>query len=327
MKNRMNSIMDEFKKKKILVIGDIMLDKYIWGEVSRISPEAPVQVVNAVRESYAPGGASNVANNVAALGAGVFMVGVAGEDLSKDTLVKEMKSRGINTEGILIHKNSPTIQKIRILAKSQQLLRVDYESKDGYPEHLQKEIAEFINSKIEEIDGVIISDYAKGVITKSVAEHIIKKCSEKEKIVVVDPKPKNTLLYKNVDMITPNHFEASEMSGLKDIDDNLIDSVGFKITTLLNTNVLITRGEKGMSLFQKDGGIFHIPTKGKEVYNIIGAGDTVVAVATLALVSGASLKEAAMISNIAAGIKVSKIEYPTVSIDEIKKYIEYYENE
>jgi len=128
-------------------------------------------------------------------------------------------------------------------------------------------------------------------------------------------------------MITPNHFEASEMSGLKDIDDNLIDSVGFKITTLLNTNVLITRGEKGMSLFQKDGGIFHIPTKGKEVYNIIGAGDTVVAVATLALVSGASLKEAAMISNIAAGIKVSKIEYPTVSIDEIKKYIEYYENE
>ena len=130
------------------------------------------------------------------------------------------------------------------------------------------------------MDAVIISDYAKGVITKSVAEHIIKKCSEKEKIVVVDPKPKNTLLYKNVDMITPNHFEASEMSGLKDIDDNLIDSVGFKITTLLNTNVLITRGEKGMSLFQKDGGIFHIPTKGKEVYNIIGAGDTVVAVAS-----------------------------------------------
>ena len=319
---RLLSILDGFKNKKILVIGDIMLDKYVWGEVSRISPEAPVQVVQVMKETYAPGGASNVASNTSALNAKVFMVGIAGNDDAKNILLGELNKRRINTEGIFIDKDKPTTQKIRIMGRSQQLLRVDYEKKEHAHQNIENLMIEFFEKNIKFADVIVISDYAKGVITPEIINKLIGLSKEYGKIIIVDPKPKHRDLYANVTLITPNNAEASEMTDIDDESDDAIIETGKKLLKYLNTNVLVTRGEKGMSLFEKDGSITHIPSKAKEVYSLIGAGDTVVATLSLALASGASLKEAATLANIAAGIKVGKIGTASVSVEEIKREIE-----
>ena len=323
-KSRLLRIIGQFKGKKILVIGDIMLDKYIWGEVSRISPEAPVQVVNVLRESYAPGGAANVANNIAALNAKAFMVGIVGNDNAKESLISELEKRGINVDGIFTEKNKPTIQKVRVIGRSQQLLRFDYEEKGYVNADTEKNILDFILGKIDGADAVIVSDYAKGVITKNLMEKIIKISMEKNKIVIVDPKPRHKDFYKNSTLITPNHTEAHQMTNLEEEEntDNDAGKMGKRLIKELNSNVLITRGEKGMSLFEKNGEITHIPAYAKEVYDIVGAGDTSVAFLTLALASGASFKEAAIIANHAAGITVGKIGTSTVSIEELRESIE-----
>ena len=323
-KSRLLRIIGQFKGKKILVIGDIMLDKYIWGEVSRISPEAPVQVVNVLRESYAPGGAANVANNIAALNAKAFMVGIVGNDNAKDSLISELEKREIDVEGIFTEKNKPTIQKVRVIGRSQQLLRFDYEEKGYVNADTEKNILDFILGKIDGADAVIVSDYAKGVITKNLMEKIIKISMEKNKIVIVDPKPRHKDFYKNSTLITPNHTEAHQMTNLEEEEntDNDAGKMGKRLIKELNSNVLITRGEKGMSLFEKNGEITHIPAYAKEVYDIVGAGDTSVAFLTLALASGASFKEAAIIANHAAGITVGKIGTSTVSIEELRESIE-----
>jgi len=318
MKQKLLKILDNFKNKKVLVIGDIMLDKYIWGEVSRISPEAPVQVVNVLKETFEPGGAANVANNIAALNGNAFMVGIVGNDNAKNTLLEELKKRNINIDGIFIDEDKPTTQKIRIVGRSQQLLRVDYEKKEHIHKNIEMSIVQFLEKTINDIKVVIISDYAKGVITQEICSRLIQMAKIHNKEIIVDPKPKHRDLYLNVDLITPNNAEASEMTN---IEDESILKIGSKLLKELNTNVLITRGEKGMSLFEKDGNVTHIPAKSREVYSIIGAGDTVVATIGLAIASGASLKEAATIANIAAGIKVGKIGTASVSIEEIKKEI------
>ena len=322
MKQRLLKILENFKNKKILVIGDIMLDKYIWGDVSRISPEAPVQVVNVLKETYEAGGAANVANNIAALDGKAFMIGIAGNDLAKDMLLKELKKKGINTDGIFIDKDKPTTQKVRILGRSQQLLRVDYENKEHAHPNIQNSIINFVERTVKGMDVIVISDYAKGVITPEICRKLIETSKSNKKLVIVDPKPENKNLYLNVDLITPNSAEASEMSEIEYGFDNAVSETGGKLLKYLNTNVLITRGEKGMSLFEKNGSITNIPAKAKEVYSLIGAGDTVVAAVALATASNANLREAATLANIAAGIKVGKIGTASVSVDEIKKEIE-----
>lgn len=322
MKQRLLKILEQFKSKKILVVGDVMLDKYIWGEVSRISPEAPVQVVNVLKETYAPGGASNVASNASSLNADVLMVGIAGDDDAKDILLGELRRRGINTGGIFIDSDKPTTQKVRIIGRGQQLLRIDYEKKEHIHQHIERSMIEFLDKAARETDVVIISDYAKGVITPKICSVLVQAAKDCSRAVIVDPKPKHCNFYSNATLITPNNSEASEMAGIEDGGDESILEIGSKLLSRLNTNVLITRGEKGVSLFEKDGSITHIPAKAKEVYSIIGAGDTVVAAAALAIASGADLKEAAVLANIAAGIKVGKIGTASVSIEEIKMEIE-----
>jgi len=322
MKNRLLKILDNFRGKKILVIGDIMLDKYIWGDVSRISPEAPVQVVNVLRETYEAGGAANVANNISALSGDALMIGITGNDDARKILVEELRKKNIDVNGVLIDKDKPTTQKVRILGKSQQLLRVDYENKEHVHEIIENSIISFVEKNIKNIDVVVISDYAKGVLTPKVSKKIIDISKQNKKIIIVDPKPKHREFYKDVDLITPNNAEASEMSGIEDGSDETIIEIGNKLMKSSNTNVLITRGEKGMSMFEKSGSVTHIPTNAKEVYSLIGAGDTVVATIALALASGADFKEAAVLSNIAAGIKVGKIGTASVSVEEIKKEIE-----
>jgi rfaE bifunctional protein kinase chain/domain len=322
--NNLIKIVEQFKNKKILIIGDVMLDKYIWGEVSRISPEAPVQVVNVVKESHTPGAAANVANNITTLGAQSFMVGIVGNDSTRDKLILELKKRNIDTSGLINDENKRTIQKVRVFGKNQQLLRFDYEKKGDVDKKTENNIFEFICKKIGEVDAVIVSDYAKGAITKSLMEKLIGLCKEKNKIIVVDPKPKHKDFYKNITLITPNHTEAHKMSSFseEEISDINIEKIGKSLLQELNSNVLVTKGEKGMSLFEKNGKITSIPTFAKEVYDIIGAGDTVVATVALALASGASFEEAAIIANHAAGITVGKIGTSDVSTEEIRKSIE-----
>ncbi|MBI1935321.1 D-glycero-beta-D-manno-heptose-7-phosphate kinase [Candidatus Woesearchaeota archaeon] len=321
MKQMLLKILENFKNKNILVIGDIMLDKYIWGDVSRISPEAPVQVVNVIRETYEAGGAANVANNISALSGRAVMVGIAGNDSAKAILLKELKKKGITTDGIVTDSDKPTTQKIRVIGRSQQLLRVDYENKEHVHKKVETLIIKFLERSVKDMDVVVISDYAKGVITREIGSKAIELCNKLNKPIIVDPKPKHRDFYSNVTLITPNNAEASEMAGIEDGSDEAVIEIGNRLLKQLNTSVLVTRGEKGMSLFEPGGSITHIPTKAREVYSLIGAGDTVVAAIALAMASGASLKDAAVIANIAAGIKVGKIGTATVSIDEIKKEI------
>ncbi len=311
---------DLFKKKKIVVLGDVMLDEYIWGEVSRISPEAPVQVVNVVKEEFVPGGAANVAVNVADLGGQVCLVGVIGEDSAKSVLLKQLEQRKVETDGLVVDKEKTTILKVRVFGRKQQLLRFDYEKAGDVCDLTEKKLIEVLRKKIKTADLIVVSDYAKGVITQNVMESLINECKEKNKMIIVDPKPEHKHLYVNTTLITPNHSEAHKMSGFPEINgDKDIEGMGQHLVKYLNCTVLITRGEKGMSLIEKNSKVKHIPTFAKEVYDIIGAGDTVVATLALCLASGASYEEAATIANYAAGITVGKVGTSTVSPSELKE--------
>src|SRR3989338_667013 len=315
--NKLIRIIEKFKGKKIIVIGDVMLDKYIWGEVLRISPEAPVQIVEVTEESYSPGGAANVASNIAAFGVNAIMVGIVGNDTTKDELIAELRKRCIDVSGLIIDESKRTIRKVRVFGKSQQLFRFDYEKKGRISMETESKILDFVESKINDADAVIVSDYAKGIVTATLMDKLKILCKSCNKIIVVDPKPENMNFYKDATLITPNYTEAYKMANIgKDTEDMIedIESLGKSLLQKMNSNVLITRSEKGMSLFCKDGAIKHIPTFAKEVYDIIGAGDTSVATLALALVSGANYEEAAIIANHAAGITVGKIGTSTVSI-------------
>ncbi|OGD87058.1 hypothetical protein A2164_03850 [Candidatus Curtissbacteria bacterium RBG_13_35_7] len=323
LNNNLIKTINKFKNKKILVVGDIMLDKYIWGEVERISPEAPVPVVNVVKESYSPGGAANCANNIASLGAKTYLVGAVGKDEARKKLLTLIKSKKIDIKGIFNVKRMSTIQKIRILAKNQQLLRIDYE-KDSYKSsYTENNILKYLKSVTNGVDGVIISTYAKGVITKNIAINLIKMCKKIEIPVIIDPKPISKSFYRNATVVTPNFKEAVEISrtaNCKNTDKD-IEKMGLKLVRQLNSAVIITRGEKGMSIFEKNGKFKHIPTYTKEVYDVTGAGDTVVAVLTLALSSQADLVDASKLANFAAGVVVKKVGTATVNNQELMEAV------
>ena len=273
-----------------------------------------------------PGGSANVANNIASLGATAIMVGIVGNDTTKDELIDELKKRNVDVDGLIVDESKRTIRKVRVFGKSQQLLRFDYEKRGDVGRETEDKMFGFVKSKIKSIDAIIVSDYAKGTITATLMLKLKELCRDNNKIIIVDPKPKHKDFYKGVALITPNHAEAHKMSNIgKEEEENTledIENLGKKLLEELNSNILITRGEKGMSLFCKDGTLKHIPTFAKEVYDIIGAGDTSVAALTLALVSGASFEEAAIIANYAAGITVGKVGTSTVTVDELKKSIE-----
>lgn len=314
------SVVEKFKDRKILVVGDIMLDKYVWGKVTRISPEAPVQIVEVEKESFVPGGAANVANNISSLGATVYLVGIVGNDGAKEQLVTMLRRNNIETEFVTDLKK-PTIQKVRIMGHNQQLLRVDYENTSNIDEVMENKVLEKLKKIIPQVDGVIISDYAKGIVTRRVARSTVDFARQQNKIVIVDPKPAHKEFYRDVTLITPNSKEAGEMAGIVEKSEEDLVRIGNKVMSDLNCNVLITRGEKGMSLFDMDGKIIDIPTKARQVYDVTGAGDTVTAIVAVALASGADLRTAAEIANHGAGIVVGKVGTATVTVDELRESI------
>lgn len=311
-------ILDNFKNIKIGVVGDLMLDDYIYGTVERISPEAPVPVVNVKEEKFVLGGAANVVNNLASLGAKTICFGVIGNDANGERLLGAFADKKIDVSGLIRDKERTTIVKRRIIGSNQQLLRIDWEDITPISTFLEYALLRNIESKIDELDAVILSDYDKGVLTPMVAKEIVKMCRDRGKIVTVDPKPKNAMNYYGATSMTPNRKEAKECLGMERATN--MEEVGKELKEKLKLdNLLLTRSEEGMSLFIEDK-IVNIPTFAKEVYDVTGAGDTVISVFTLAAASGVSWYEAAKIANTAAGVVVGKMGTSTVTKDEILEF-------
>jgi len=295
-------ITNNFNKKRIAVLGDLMLDQFVWGEAKRISPEAPVPVVFVKRETFVPGGAANTASNIASLGGEVFLFGILGADKAGSQLLQELKIRKINTEGILAKEDRKTTQKTRIVAQTQQIVRVDREDTDYISQEDEKKLALLLEERIQSLDGLVISDYGKGAVTGSLAAKAIELALKFNKIVIGNTKkPEHASYFRNASLLIANAEEASAIS-----NEKTLELSGSAIQKELLCNVMITQGPEGMTLFEKNERR-HFPTKAKEVFDVSGAGDTVVSAFALSLASGAGFAEAAVIANHAAGIAVGKI--------------------
>ena len=327
-RGRIEKLFGQFGKCRILVIGDIMLDRYLWGSVSRISPEAPVPVVDINKEEHLLGGAANVANNIAALNGQPVLVGVVGKDSFASTLKEKLAARKFTEDGVFTDRSRPTTVKTRIIASNQQVVRADRETTEEISAKLNKKILDYINKILNKISAVIISDYGKGVINLALLENLISACNEKNIFVAVDPKESHFFNYRYVSTITPNHHEAGFVVGKKINDDATLTEVGWQILEQLESkSLLITLGEKGMALFesgqgnQKKRSLTRIPTLARRVYDVTGAGDTVIAALTMAVAAGATLKEAALIANVAASEVVAEVGTAQVSRDRLMKLL------
>ena len=312
------TLLPRFGRARILVVGDLMLDEFVWGRVSRISPEAPVPVVWVQSESLMPGGAANVANNIRALGGEVSVVGVVGEDRWGGLLIEELASRKIETSGVL-KASRPTTVKTRVIAHHQQVVRVDREQPEPLPAGAVDRLVKAVTERLRGVEAVIIEDYGKGVITRALLESLIPLARKHQKIITVDPKQEHFDLYRRVTALTPNRMEAGEAVGRELGSGVDVRRAGDEILRRLGCEgLLITLGEDGMCLFERAGRRTLIPTVAQEVFDVAGAGDTVIATFTLALASGASMEQAARIANHAAGIVVGKLGVAVATLDELR---------
>lgn len=316
---RISYIFKQMKSKTVMVIGDIMLDHYIWGKVDRISPEAPVPVVNVCEESTRLGGAGNVANNLRSLGVNVILTGTMGTDRYGHSLMEAFFDAGISPQWIVTDPYRGTIVKTRIFAHTQQVVRMDRENKSLVTEGTRQQLVDVVTHNLDKLDAIIISDYAKGVISRELVADIVMLAWSKGIPVCVDPKDGNFPCYKCVDLITPNLKELSSGSGMKVESEEDLHKAAHKVLEDSDCQVLlVTRGEAGMSLFDRSSSI-DIPTAARHVYDVTGAGDTVIACYTLAMVAGALPYEAAVIANKAAGIVVGEVGAASVTMDDLLK--------
>ncbi|MBI3553643.1 MAG: D-glycero-beta-D-manno-heptose-7-phosphate kinase [Elusimicrobia bacterium] len=308
-----------FKDKRILVVGDLMLDQYVRGSVSRISPEAPVPVVRVTQESFIPGGAGNVADNLASLGALVSVVGVVGDDEAGRELTDDLRARRVSVDGVITDRWRVTSQKCRIVAERQQVVRFDRETAGALSHETEQLLLKRLCAAVSSAQAVILSDYGKGVISPKVLASAIRQAKDSRIPITVDPKIEHFRRYRGVSCLTPNLQEAwagmrrPPKPGLPDLE-----SLGRDILRALRSeSLLITRGPDGMSLFNRGGRVVHIPTRAREVFDVTGAGDTVISVLTLALAAGASIFQAAQLANHAAGIVVGKLGTAVTTADEL----------
>ena len=321
---RLLQIISRFSKSKVLVIGDIMLDHFIWGAVNRISPEAPVPVVHVESETLCPGGAANVFHNLQSLGGKADLCGVIGRDDGGRALQTQLSLSSKKYGGLFVERDRPTTKKTRVLAHSQQVVRFDIERRHDISRTTTKRMLDYIESQIQSIDCVIISDYAKGVVTPHLMSTITNVMGEKGIPIVVDPKVDHLPFYVGVTVITPNHFEAEQGASLFSRNSDPVSEAGHYLRNKLGcTAVLVTRGEQGMTLCEEKGSSWHIPTMARQVYDVTGAGDTVVGTLALALGAGASIREGAILANHAAGIVVGRVGTATVTAAELKTAIHH----
>lgn len=315
---RFKKVISSFGQAKVMVVGDLILDEFIWGKVSRISPEAPVPVVWVDSENFMPGGASNVASNIRSLGGDVTLVGVVGEDSRGEILRSLLRTKGVNCDGVFSDTARPTTQKTRVIAHHQQVVRIDREKVLPLESETLKKMIEFVKERIKSVDAVIIEDYGKGVIVPQLVQKIVRLAKASGKVITVDPKEDHFSYYRGVTTITPNHHEAGSAAGFAIKDDASLMKAGEKLLDKVKCEtVLITLGENGMCLFQKGKAPHKIPTVAQEVFDVSGAGDTVISAYTLARACKASALDAALLSNIAAGIVVGKVGVAVTNSEEL----------
>ena len=315
-----------FAGKRILVIGDLMLDEFIWGRVSRISPEAPVPVVNVTGESYYPGGAANVARNVREFTSGAAVMGVTGADPAGQRLLCLLGAEGIDTSAVEQDPAFLTTVKTRIVARNQQVVRVDRERKEEPSDERTERAEQLLDGAIGAADAIIVADYGKGYVTQRLADYICRSASDRGKILTVDPHPHTSLRWRNATAIKPNRTEAFLAAGLRPTDpvepvlsDGPLLGAGKALFGIWGArNLLITLGEQGMLLLDAEAPPYHMPARAKEVFDVSGAGDTAIAVFTLALAAGAPAAEAAELANSASSIVVGKLGTATASAAELQ---------
>jgi len=314
-----------FARCRILVIGDVMLDHFIWGGVRRISPEAPVPVVEVTKETWYPGGAANVARNVAPFGAKASIMGRVGNDSQAQRLRELMHEEGVNCEPLLVSETVPTISKARVIARQQQIVRVDRETIQKLTDAELGEVENRLKALAKNLDAIIIEDYGKGFITEPLLRLITRIATEAKLLVTVDPSPRNPIRWSGVNLVKPNRSEAFAAAGIEDLHDTTPPEQNeqmLQVGSLLLEKwdvpmILITLGEQGMMLFQRGAAPHHIPTRAREVFDVSGAGDTAIAVLTMALASGMKPQQAAEAANYASGIVVGKLGTATLTPEEL----------
>jgi len=305
---RLNSLKKKFNNLKIAVVGDMMLDCYYWGDVKRISPEAPVPVVEVGNEFFRFGGAANVALNISKLGGVPIPVGVIGYDNFGTTFTSLITESNISDEGIVVDEERPTTAKTRVIADNQHVVRIDKESKRNINKKIQNEIYNYLAKNINKLDGIILQDYNKGVLTVSLIEKIISLANKNKVLITVDPKFNNFFAYKNVTVFKPNRKEAEDVLGMKIKSADDIKTAGGKILSKLNAKyLLLTLGEDGIAVFEKGKLPKQMPTKARKVADVSGAGDTVISTLTMALAAGANILEASYLANYAGGIVCEEV--------------------
>lgn len=314
----LRAALPRFPEANILVIGDIIIDHFIYGSVTRISPEAPVPVVNVRREDLHLGGSANVLHNLHALGGKGAICGVIGRDAMGEQLLELLREIDSPTSGVIYCDDRPTTKKTRVIAQNQQVVRFDREVTGPLEAEVIAGLCAFLDENIRSFGAVVVSDYNKGVICQALVDHLRTLRQSHPVPLVIDPKPGHSEFFRGATLITPNHLEAELMSGIRITDDASLLRAATKIKAeLASEAVLITRGEAGMALLSGDKPLFTIPTGAKEVYDVTGAGDTVIATLALGLAVGLSHAEAATIANYAAGIVVGKVGTATASPAEL----------
>ena len=312
--------LDNASQIKVLIIGDVMLDRYWWGAVTRISPEAPVPVVNLNKVSVTLGGAANVAANVAGLGAVPYLIGIVGEDQEADLLVEKTTLNNVSPDYLIKSSKQQTTIKTRVIAQNQQIVRIDQETKTSLTDREEESIWKLTENLIQLVNIIIISDYDKGLLSDNLLTSLITQGRAAGKIILVDPKGKNFTKYKGADMLTPNRFEIGEVFNTVKYSQESIEQSGSKLLSDLNlTYLLVTQGEDGMTLFEKDKIVNHLSVESRNVYDVTGAGDTVIACLAVAMAAGASFSESAQLANIAAGLVIESVGTTAITLDMMKQ--------
>lgn len=319
---RLQALSSGFKGKRVAVVGDLMLDRYFWGTVARISPEAPVPVVEVEEESTRLGGAANVANNIASLGAIPLMVGVVGNDDAGRKLHSIIEENGFPTSGIVTDNARPTTVKTRVIAHHQHVVRIDHELKGDIDRTVERRILDLLKNQLHDLDGIILEDYNKGVLTRQLIKEIITLANKHSKIITVDPKFNNFFDYQDVTVFKPNRKETEEALGCRLAGLDHVEEIGKTLLDRLHaSNVLLTLGEKGMVLFERSGEMTHVPTSARKVADVSGAGDTVISTLTVALAAGSSIREAASLANYAGGIVCGEVGIVPVSKEDLVRAV------
>ncbi|MBI5731572.1 MAG: D-glycero-beta-D-manno-heptose-7-phosphate kinase [Ignavibacteriales bacterium] len=305
---KLNSLKNNFPGKRVAVIGDLMLDCYFWGGVSRVSPEAPVPIVEVDEEFFRLGGAMNVAYNILKLSGTPFPIGVIGNDNEGKIIRKLMKDTGISDKGIVIDPKRPTTAKTRVIADKQHIVRIDKEKTTAISPSTEKKILGLLKKELKKLDSIILQDYNKGVLTENLIKQIIKLAESANIIVTVDPKFINFFSYKNVTVFKPNRKETEDVFGIRIRTEEDITKAGFRLLEQLNCKyVLLTLGEKGIALFEKGKPERRVPTIARKVSDVSGAGDTVISTLTMALSAGAEIFDAAYLANYAGGLVCQEV--------------------